>query len=100
MKQTKLMKMLFVPAALSFFAACSSDNDIVGDKNLTEDKGVTLTINATAGADAAMSRVQYNNDYSVEWTSADKVYAFLVLQLMLVFVELLLQQISTMQNLQ
>lgn len=68
--------MLFVPAALSFFAACSSDNDIVGDKNLTEDKGVTLTINATAGADAAMSRVQYNNDYSVEWTSADKVYAF------------------------
>lgn len=76
MKQTKLMKMLFVPAALSFFAACSSDNDIVGDKNLTEDKGVTLTINATAGADAAMSRVQYNNDYSVEWTSADKVYAF------------------------
>ena len=76
MKQTKLMKMLFVPAALSFFAACSSDNDIVGDKNLTEDKGVTLTINATAGADAAMSRVLYNNDYSVEWTSADKVYAF------------------------
>lgn len=68
--------MLFVPAALSFFAACSSDNDIVGDKNLTEDKGVTLTINATAGSDAAMSRVQYNNDYSVEWTSADKVYAF------------------------
>lgn len=76
MKQTKLMKMLFVPAALSFFAACSSDNDIVGDKNSTEDKGVTLTINATAGADAAMSRVQYHNDYSVEWTSADKVYAF------------------------
>lgn len=76
MKQTKLMKMLFVPAALSFFAACSSDNDIVGDKNSTEDKGVTLTINATAGADAAMSRVLYNNDYSVEWTSADKVYAF------------------------
>lgn len=76
MKQTKLMKMLFVPAALSFFAACSSDNDIVGDKNSTEDKGVTLTINATAGADAAMSRVQYNNNYSVEWTSADKVYAF------------------------
>lgn len=76
MKQTRLMKMLFVPAALSFFAACSSDNDIVGDKNLTEDKGVTLTINATAGSDAAMSRVQYNNDYSVEWTSADKVYAF------------------------
>ncbi len=76
MKQTKLMKMLFVPAALSFFAACSSDNDIVGDKNSTEDKGVTLTINATAGANAAMSRVQYNNDYSVEWTSADKVYAF------------------------
>lgn len=68
--------MLFVPAALSFFAACSSDNDIIGDKNLTEDKGVTLTINATAGSDAAMSRVQYNNDYSVEWTSADKVYAF------------------------
>lgn len=68
--------MLFVPAALSFFAACSSDNDIVGDKNSTEDKGVTLTINATAGADAAMSRVQYNNDYSVEWTSADQVYAF------------------------
>lgn len=76
MKQTKLMKMLFVPAALSFFAACSSDNDIVSDKNSTEDKGVTLTINATAGADAAMSRVQYNNDYSVEWTSADQVYAF------------------------
>lgn len=76
MKQTKLMKMLFVPAALSFFAACSSDNDIVGDKNSTEDKGVTLTINATAGADAEMSRVQYNNDYSVEWTSADQVYAF------------------------
>lgn len=76
MKQARLIKMLFVPAALSFFAACSSDNDIVGDKNSTEDKGVTLTINATAGADAAMSRVQYNNDYSVEWTSADKVYAF------------------------
>lgn len=76
MKQTRLMKMLFVPAALSFFAACSSDNDIVGDKNPTEDKGVTLTINATAGADAAMSRVQYNNDYSVEWTSTDQVYAF------------------------
>lgn len=76
MKQTRLMKMLFVPAALSFFAACSSDNDIVGDKNSTEDKGVTLTINATAGADAAMSRVQYNNDYTVEWTSTDKVYAF------------------------
>lgn len=70
------MKMLFVPAALSFFAACSSDNDIVGDKNPTEDNGVTLTINATAGADAAMSRVQYNNDYSVEWTSTDQVYAF------------------------
>ena len=70
------MKMLFVPAALSFFAACSSDNDIVGDKNSTEDKGVTLTINATAGADAAMSRVQYNNNYSVEWTSTDQVYAF------------------------
>lgn len=76
MKQARLIKMLFVPAALSFFAACSSDNDIVGDKNSTEDKGVTLTINATAGADAAMSRVQYNNDYSVEWTSDDKVYAF------------------------
>lgn len=76
MKQARLIKMLFVPAALSFFAACSSDNDIVGNKNSTEDKGVTLTINATAGADAAMSRVQYNNDYSVEWTSADKVYAF------------------------
>ena len=76
MKQARLIKMLFVPAALSFFAACSSDNDIVGDKNSTEDKGVTVTINATAGADAAMSRVQYNNDYSVEWTSADKVYAF------------------------
>ncbi len=76
MKQTRLMKMLFVPAALSFFAACSSDNDIVGDKNPTEDKGVTLTINATAGTDAAMSRVQYNNDYSVEWTSTDRVYAF------------------------
>lgn len=73
------MKMLFVPAALSLFAACSSDNDIVGDKNPTEDKGVTLTINATAGGEAVkhqMSRVQYNNDYSVEWTSADKVYAF------------------------
>lgn len=70
------MKMLFVPAALSFFAACSSDNDIVGDKNPTEDKGVTLTINATAGADAAMSRVQYNDNYSVEWTSTDRVYAF------------------------
>lgn len=76
MKQTRLMKMLFVPAALSLFAACSSDNDIVGDKNLTEDKGITLTINANAGSDAAMSRVQYNNDYSVEWTSADQVYAF------------------------
>ncbi len=76
MKQTRLMKMLFVPAALSFFAACSSDNDIVGDKNPTEDKGVTLTINATAGADAAMSRVQYNDNYSVEWTSTDQVYAF------------------------
>lgn len=76
MKQTRLMKMLFVPAALSFFAACSSDNDIVGDKNPTEDKGVTLTINATAGADAAMSRVQYNNDYTVNWTSTDQVYAF------------------------
>lgn len=76
MKQTRLMKMLFVPAALSLFAACSSDNDIVGDKNPTEDKGITLTINAYAGSDAAMSRVQYNNDYSVEWTSADKVYAF------------------------
>lgn len=76
MKQARLMKMLFVPAALLFFAACSSDNDIVGDKNSTEDKGVTLTINATAGADAAMSRVQYNNDYSVEWTSTDQVYAF------------------------
>ena len=24
MKQTRLMKMLFVPAALSFFAACSA----------------------------------------------------------------------------
>lgn len=76
MKQTRLVKMLFVPAALSLFAACSSDNDIVGDKNPTEDKGITLTINANAGSDAAMSRVQYNNDYSVEWTSADKVYAF------------------------
>lgn len=76
MKQARLIKMLFVPAALSFFAACSSDNDIIGDKNLTEDKGITLTINANAGSDAAMSRVQYNNDYSVEWTSADKVYAF------------------------
>lgn len=76
MKQTKLMKMLFVPAALSLFAACSSDNDLAGDKNPTEDKGITLTINANAGSDAAMSRVQYNNDYSVEWTSADKVYAF------------------------
>lgn len=70
------MKMLFVPAALSLFAACSSDNDLAGDKNPTEDKGITLTINANAGSDAAMSRVQYNNDYSVEWTSADKVYAF------------------------
>lgn len=76
MKQTRLMKMLFVPAALSLFAACSSDNDIVGDKNPTEDKGITLTINANAGSDAAMSRVQYNTDYSVEWTSTDQVYAF------------------------
>lgn len=70
------MKMLFVPAALSLFAACSSDNDIVGDKNPTEDKGVTLTINATTGVDAAMSRVKYNDNYTVEWTSADMVYAF------------------------
>lgn len=79
MKQTRLMKMLFVPAALSLFAACSSDNDIVGDKNPTEDKGVTLTINATAGGEAVkhqMSRVQYNKDYTVAWTSDDKVYAF------------------------
>ena len=79
MKQTRLMKMLFVPAALSLFAACSSDNDIVGDKNPTEDKGVTLTINATAGGEAVkhqMSRVQYNDNYTVAWTSDDKVYAF------------------------
>lgn len=79
MKQTRLMKMLFVPAALSLFAACSSDNDIVGDKNSTEDKGVTLTINATAGGDAVkhqISRVTYNDDYSVAWNEADKVYAF------------------------
>lgn len=79
MKQTRLMKMLFVPAALSLFAACSSDNDLAGDKNPTEDKGVTLTINATAGGEAVkhqMSRVQYNNDYTVAWTSKDKVYAF------------------------
>lgn len=79
MKQTRLMKMLFVPAALSLFAACSSDNDIAGDKNPTEDKGVTLTINATAGGEAVkhqMSRVQYNKDYTVAWTSDDKVYAF------------------------
>lgn len=79
MKQTGLMKMLFVPAALSLFAACSSDNDLAGDKNPTEDKGVTLTINATAGGEAVkhqMSRVQYNNDYTVAWTSKDKVYAF------------------------
>lgn len=73
------MKMLFVPAALSLFAACSSDNDLAGDKNPTEDKGVTLTINATAGGEAVkhqMSRVQYNKDYTVAWTSDDKVYAF------------------------
>lgn len=79
MKQTRLMKMLFVPAALSLFAACSSDNDLAGDKNPTEDKGVTLTINATAGGEAVkhqMSRVQYNKDYTVAWTSEDKVYAF------------------------
>ena len=79
MKQTRLMKMLFVPAALSLFAACSSDNDIVGDKNPTEDKGVTLTINAPAGGEAVkhqMSRVQYNDNYTVAWTSDDKVYAF------------------------
>lgn len=79
MKQTRLMKMLFVPAALSLFAACSSDNDLAGDKNPTEDKGVTLTINATAGGEAVkhqMSRVQYNKDYTVAWTSDDKVYAF------------------------
>lgn len=79
MKQTKLMKMLFVPFALSLFTACGSDNDIVGDKNPTNGKGFTLTINATAGGDAVkhqISRVTYNDDYSVAWNEADKVYAF------------------------
>lgn len=52
MKQTRLVKMLFVPVALSLFTACGSDNDIVGDKNPTNGKGFTLTINATAGGDA------------------------------------------------
>lgn len=79
MKQTKLMKMLFVPVALSLFTACGSDNDIVGDKNPTNGKEFTLTINATAGGDAVkhqISRVTYNDDYSVAWNEADKVYAF------------------------
>ena len=79
MKQTRLMKMLFVPFALSLFTACGSDNDIVGDKNPTNGKGFTLTINATAGGDAVkyqISRVTYNDDYSVAWNEADKVYAF------------------------
>lgn len=79
MKQTRLMKMLFVPVALSLFTACGSDNDIVGDKNPTNGKGFTLTINATAGGDAVkhqISRVTYNDDYSVAWNEADKVYAF------------------------
>lgn len=73
------MKMLFVPAALSLFTACGSDNDIVGDKNPTNGKEFTLTINATAGGDAVkhqISRVTYNDDYSVAWNEADKVYAF------------------------
>lgn len=73
------MKMLFVPFALSLFTACGSDNDIVGDKNPTNGKGFTLTINATAGGDAVkyqISRVTYNDDYSVAWNEADKVYAF------------------------
>lgn len=71
--------MLFVPVALSLFTACGSDNDIVGDKNPTNGKGFTLTINATAGSDAVkhqISRVTYNDDYSVAWNEADKVYAF------------------------
>ena len=71
--------MLFVPVALSLFTACGSDNDIVGDKNPTNGKGFTLTINATAGGDAVkhqISRVTYNDDYSVAWNEADKVYAF------------------------
>ena len=79
MKQSRLMKMLFVPFALSLFTACGSDNDIVGDKNPTNGKGFTLTINATAGGDAVkhqISRVTYNDDYSVAWNEADKVYAF------------------------
>lgn len=79
MKQTRLMKMFFVPVALSLFTACGSDNDIVGDKNPTNGKGFTLTINATAGGDAVkhqISRVTYNDDYSVAWNEADKVYAF------------------------
>ena len=79
MKQTRLMKMLFVPVALSLFTACGSDNDVVGDKNPTNGKGFTLTINATAGGDAVkhqISRVTYNDDYSVAWNEADKVYAF------------------------
>lgn len=79
MKQTRLMKMLFVPVALSLFTACGSDNDIVGDKNPTNGKEFTLTINATAGGDAVkhqISRVTYNDDYSVAWNEADKVYAF------------------------
>lgn len=73
------MKMLFVPVALSLFTACGSDNDVVGDKNPTNGKGFTLTINATAGGDAVkhqISRVTYNDDYSVAWNEADKVYAF------------------------
>lgn len=73
------MKMLFVPFALSLFTACGSDNDIVGDKNPTNGKGFTLTINATAGGDAVkhqISRVTYNDDYSVAWNKTDKVYAF------------------------
>ena len=79
MKQTRLMKMLFVPVALSLFTACGSDNDIVEDKNPTNGKEFTLTINATAGGDAVkhqISRVTYNDDYSVAWNEADKVYAF------------------------
>lgn len=79
MKRKRLMKMLFVPAALSLFTACGSDNDIVGDKNPTNGKEFTLTINATAGGDAVkhqISRVTYNDDYSVAWNEADKVYAF------------------------
>lgn len=71
--------MLFVPFALSLFTACGSDNDIVGDKNPTNGKGFTLTINATTGRDAVkhqISRVTYKDDYSVVWTATDKVYAF------------------------